>query len=671
MAPPFDLPWWLAEMGLERVFNSLLFGEGGIASVHDDFLLRLSTLLDRIRPSLSEELRGEILFRHWLYNGQRPDAIDEGYTAVLASASVSLRSWFESVRQSQTQIQEPAALSASDSRTAHWIAKRVNHFQRAHGIIPVVKDNAAFPVPFEISGTPAEICFIDENGGPIPDWEENAGHLWTTTASRRVQVFHPNGINLTGGSFALPLLLAIENHALREISPRSILATGAIGQTGIVDVEYYDLKRELANKLGVRLWIQPGHGPSQDDALFIAPGTAIQQALAAIRGAPQYQLLRSELGVPGASDSLLWLLERRRFDENDIVGVERCLRVLENAEDPRGIYKARLVEGRAHLAALYNHAGRTEDANRILTTMAGSANRSFLFQGRPMGKRVENLTDMGRLGEAREFGARFVQFVEAEDDETEAWRQLKLEAHGSFGGGALGHTALRTGNRILIQEGKAHLERCLEIAADLRELNRNSTEHFKSAARLLLWKVFFQPSCEVLNEIAEQEGQAVAEPDGSTVQFLRRYRFVLASRWILQGRDPADLNWNLETEWPLPELTHDFLRWVRASALRGLGALYATRAEIHRAEDCFREALDLLRNETGPVLAMVRWSVAAQAVWSLDAPGDEGLRVLQEDLGGVLQYLRADETGIQLASTLESCPEDRPALRDFLLQHPY
>jgi hypothetical protein len=68
---------------------------------------------------------------------------------------------------------------------------------------------------------------------------------------------------------------------------------------------------------------------------------------------------------------------------------------------------------------------------------------------------------------------------------------------------------------------------------------------------------------------------------------------------------------------------------------------------------------------------MVRWSVAAQAVWSLRDPGNEVLRVLREDLGCVLDYLRADETGVELARALEASPENKEELKKFLLQHPY
>jgi hypothetical protein len=657
-------------MSNSRVLNDLLFGGRGIAFVGDDDLLPTARLLDGMRPSLSAQIRGEVLLRQWLYNGDRPDVIQNGVNDVLASASASLRDWFKSIPQSQPRPLEAPALAGSEGQIAHWIVKRITQFQNAHGIIPVVQDNVAFPVPFEIADTRAEVCFTDENGRPIPGWETKAGHLWAPHAPRRIRVFHPNGRRLAGGSFALPVLLAIENDTSREMHPRSILATGAIDETGIVDVQYCDLKQELAKKLGVRIWIQPGYGSTRDDALFISPGTPIRKALRDIRDAPQYQLALNEIGVEKASDILRCLMSRSRFDENDIARVKRCINVLERAVDEK-LYRQRLVEGRAHLAALYNHSGRPADADRILSAMSESANRSLLFQGRPMGKRVENLTDMGRLRDAREFGARFVQFVEDHDDDTEAWNQMRLEAYGSFGGEALGHTALRTGCSNLIQEGKNHLERCLTIANDLRRLHPESIEHFKSAARLLLWRVFFQPGSEVFSEISEQERQAAAEPGMATVQFLRRYRFVMASRWILQGKDPAELSWNAETVWQLPEVTYDFLRWVRASALRGLGALYANLGESKRAEECFLEAIRLLLPEIGPVIVMVRWSVAAQAVWSLRDPGNEVLRVLREDLGCVLDYLRADETGVELARALEASPENKEEIKKFLLQHPY
>lgn len=214
-----------------------------------------------------QRVLGEMLFRCWLYEGGNcPSCVHSS----VERAPAELKAWVleailpaKKLKAEEDLFARRRAKSEKPCAAEHWMCRRILTFRRAEGIVAVVKNGEAYPIPFRVEACAGdENCFRDAAGSPVLEWEREAAAVWQVTARHSVIIdlnleAAAGAEALTGGSFGLPLLIASRYDNQRFFDPLSVLVTGTLRNGCVVPVESVQAKLHLAQRMGVGLFAAP------------------------------------------------------------------------------------------------------------------------------------------------------------------------------------------------------------------------------------------------------------------------------------------------------------------------------------------------------------------------------------------------------------------------------
>ncbi len=622
----------------------------------------LGQLVRHLPPAEGQFVAGELLFRLWLYRGECPEAITQGLLQLSPEIVSFVRGRVLPVRANAREEgvfcerrNELELAKKKPCGAENFFTKRVRIFRRAAGVIPVVGGDQknAFPIPFELqSDSHSERSVTDAWGNGIKIWEEGVRSLWTVVGKHRVLIPMDLGhagadLQLTGGSLALPVGIAVKQHFESGHDPLLVLATGAVVDGRLRRVAGVEAKEVLARKMGVRLWFVPGQegedGFGGELRRVSLPEETLEQVLERVHSQLQIEGL-AKLDVPRA----LRLLSRLRCQsatgrypvEFLIKRAERCLEVFTENNHPI-LQGDAIPETQILLAALENHAGRAGRAAEILEAVGKSMANDQRIGLKLIPHKVVSFSDMGRFDDAEMWGRKALEWS-LTLPEDRVGLEARIQASGSLGGDALLQKALRQNCAKLAEQSIELLKQNLEWAERL-SLYCSPAEHrddrnwaAMSASRVALWHAFFEPE-KIVEKVAEA-GDRIrlalghAPPMDSSHDYLRRTALLGGFRALLRGFHVSLGDWKLPS--------HEAPCWVKATALKYRAALYASRDDASSALRDFEDAYALLRLDRNPVIQVIAWSIAAQAVISLPEKEDADFQThLREDRQCVVNYL--------------------------------
>jgi hypothetical protein len=655
---------------------------------------RLVPLVHHLPAPEVELAGGELLFRWWLYRGGCPESIARGLPLLPSELVHFIK---EKVLPARENAGEEGVLAERRNALLDagrkpcgaevFFSKRVKTFRRAAGVIPVVGADRkhAFPIPFELQrDLHSERTVTDARGNGIQAWEEGVRPIWGTVGKHRVHIpmdlGHPGkDLQLAGGSLALPVGIAVRCHCESGHDPLLVLATGAVVDGRLSAVAGCEVKEALAQKMGARFWFAPGHGEEDGGGSATRrvhlPGDPLGSVLENVCARLEAEGL-ARLDVPGA----LRLLSRLRSHaatgrhpvEWLIRQAEKCLRVFREDNHPTLQCDA-IPETQILLAALENHAGRAHRAEDILKAVGDAMANDRRIGLKLLPYRVVSLSDMGRFDDAEMWGRKALQWALTLPENREGL-EARIQASGSLGGDALLQKALRQKRKDLSEESLRLLEQNRDWAIRLSSYC-SPTDHrddrnwaAMSASRVVLWHALFQPE-NIVERLAEAEDHirralGRSPPLDSSLDYLRRTAWLADFRVILKGCDAPDCARTLPSD--------DAPCWVKATALKYRAAIQAARHNFDSAYRDFAAAHGLLRLDRTPVIQLIGWSIAAQAVVSLPEQyaGDFHNR-LREDRQYVVDYLDGFGPSRGLARIFSQGQWQADHLREFQLGFAY
>jgi len=651
-------------MSTEHDYRILQRSPDNVGFISDSSLATFAPWNLPERQSLA--VAAELLFRfRWLYTPPPEPPVD--LAALCKGHGEDFFSKLPETRTAHTPSDFKA--DASDPPLVHLAKARIRSFIEADGIIPVIdRAKNAFPIPFRVQRDPHvanSVC--DSQQKPIAAWADAAEHLWKELGGRhRVTISLPlaNTLELEGGSFALPIALAIAlRRSAQPLQTLTVMATGAV-QNGVLSrVEGVEAKAALARKIGACLFIHPAlEQPAALEmaTLSIAADTPLKEVLENTR----HRL--EELGLdtlsPKTASELLSKIKAAvahgecPLDEA-VSTVERCVQTLQQTNNP--FLQTKIIEAKVLLASIHNHGGRSDEAMAILKTLDGESETGC----KVLSNLVVSLSDEGRFDEAVALGRQNLEFAKTLPERSRSDLVLRIEAAGSLGGDALLGAALRRNDPEMIAESRTHLTNVLHWSRQLADLPADKADGdqsnwtARSAARLALWTALFRPH---ESEQAFAENLQFIPQDDLSMHFLRRMRLLGKYRQLLL--DPAQPPAIGDCELPAPGKPH--LAWLLSTALKYRGAIRAAQGMQQEAVDDFAYAIRLLQRGTG-ILGLIRWSAAAQAVCSLsEARAEAFWPLVREERTVAVHYLKQFHPSSALCDSIDKDPT--PAhLREF------
>lgn len=602
---------------------------------------QLGRLVRHLPPAGVEFAAGELLFRLWLYRGECPETITEGLLQVSGDIVSFVKEKVlparADAREEDVFDQRRNALDLAKQKPCGaeaFFTKRVRIFRRAAGVIPVVGGDQknAFAIPFELKNdVHAEWTVTDARGNGIPIWEEGVRSLWTLVGKHRVLIpmdlGHPGAdLQLTGGSLALPVGIAVKHHLESGHDPLLVLSTGAMLDGRLRRVAGGEAKEALAQKMGARFWFVPGH-EGEDDVVGATrrvslPEEKFEEVLKRVYAHLQTEGM-AKLDVPGA----LRLLSRLRSQsatgrypvELLIKQAELCLEVFRQDNHPI-LQGDAIPETQILLAALENHAGRAGRAAEMLEAVGNSMANDQRIGLKLIPYKVVSFTDMGCFDDAEMWGRKALEWS-LTLPEDRVGLEARIQASGALGGDALLQKALRqncstlAGQSIELLKQNREWAETLSLYCARAEYRDDRNWAAMSASRVALWHAFFEPQniaakvAEARDRISRALARGNAPPRDSSQDYLLRTALLGGFRALLMKFDVSSGDWKL----PSDEAPH----WVKATALKYRAALHASRNDFPSALRDFQDAYALLRLDGTPLIQVIGWSIAAQAVVSL------------------------------------------------------
>jgi hypothetical protein len=240
------------------------------------------------------EVLGELLCRRWLYRGEEVPAVN---TAIEKLIPPALRPAYDEL--SLTPREKLAAQrelfrsprfdnDSFEQKAWRYLTERIDFCLDCDGFIPVAIADSAIALPFKVRNDLAARQIFGRDGKPVAGWIAETDRLWQSLGrSFAVQLGCSLGEQadrqvLRGGSFALPILLALARG--NEFPALDVLATGAVAASALQKVGSVDKKYELARRLGARLFVAPEGSRSEalPDTLILPLNEPIQDCLAKI-----------------------------------------------------------------------------------------------------------------------------------------------------------------------------------------------------------------------------------------------------------------------------------------------------------------------------------------------------------------------------------------------------
>ena len=282
-----------------RGLRDALYADAGSVSVLGDGSLRKLCLNlppePTSKPLIKAHVVAEVLLRRWLYTAEARGAFDDVVQSFFPGKLVHACDALPRPRECSSDIVRQEVAFERDSVQAQtWgiFLSRVQAFSDAHGLMPIIcSDGSAIAIPFSISGRGEAGCIADETGRIAKGWASEAEGLWRHLGEGcrvhlhcRLPAQDDSSASTTGGSFALPVFLALHRTELPDFPPLAVLSTGAISDGKIQTVKAINEKRELAKKLGVDLFIAPGNEQS-DRCLSLRARMPVEEAFREIKAA--------------------------------------------------------------------------------------------------------------------------------------------------------------------------------------------------------------------------------------------------------------------------------------------------------------------------------------------------------------------------------------------------
>ena len=582
---------------------------------------------------LAPWLIGEAMTRHWLYDNQ----VDAEHSPFLhGRCSSRFIRLFEEYRRAKRlsdgqkinwaeTTPKPPTGNPVERKAWEWMVERIRAFRDAHGVIAVVRTGSRMPkeaivLPFRIAPAEARPGTVrDQNGRTIGNWNAEI---------KRIQHLFPDGIPmvtvdcdcgtradlLEGGSLALAIATACwkRDGFLCDYDGLEMICTGSANFAGkLTEVGGKEAKRNLARRLGARLFVCPGDISADSGTLAIPTGTLIADCRDMIRRKLE------EVGVGKLDVFQAHTLVRQLTDEvhEGLVPLARALTRLERYEAVFSTEPASSLaeEGKIYALTLHgsiaNHYGNPQQGRfwtQKAAVFAHKAGQHELY-AHAMAGSVVSLTDLGLLDQAEKTGRALVKWIDKNMRASAISRlKAKMEAQGALGGQPLLQKALTESN--LKAQSLKHLQEALSKAKELRA----PKEIARDTVQIALWSALLEP-LKAGQEIAKAQAQLdkLGKQGKVSELFLRQYRFLAAYRMMLMGGDISD---DFE-DWPLP----DCGGWIRAVTLKYRGALLANIGKMSASDADFSESIAVLDVAAAPLLRFIGATVALQAATSLRA----------------------------------------------------
>lgn len=582
---------------------------------------------------LAPWLIGEAMTRLWLYDGQD---LPELSRFLLGRCLPKFIRAFENFQRTKRmpggpQINwpettpKPPTGNSVEQRAWEWMVERIQAFRAAHGVIAVVqagprKSQEAIAIPFRIApaeSRPGEVR--DQNGRTVGHW---------ISELNRIQHVFPDGVPmvtlscdcgsranlLEGGSLALAILVACwrQYGDLCDYDGLELICTGSADVAEkLTEVDGIEAKRDLARRLGARMFVCPG-GISSPGSLAIPIGTLISGCSGIIwRGLENAGI--GKLDVPQAH-TLIGQLTKEVHD--GLVPLSRASTRLERYESvfsanpdstiaKEGTIFAQLLHG-----SIANHSAKPQEGRHWMEKAAKFAHKvgQHELYAHAVASSVVSLTDLGLLDQAEMAGRKLVKWIENKMvGPAPSLIMAEMEAKGALGGQPLLQKAL------IDPSLKAESLKLMKDALSKAEEVRSPTEIARDAVQIALWHALLEP-VNAGPEIAKAQTQLdrLGKQGKVSELFLRQYRFLAVYRIMLRGAAASD-GFN---DWPLPD-GGVFGGWVRAVALKYRGALLAAAGKKSAAEKDFCESLEVLDVAEAPLFRFIGATVALQAAASL------------------------------------------------------
>lgn len=593
---------------------------GSLACMWDGELVKLLNERTGLPSDVITQTLGEALFRCWLYQAMPHEELAQQ----LRAASPEIHAHCS--RPPRGQARPPASLSEKDLPVWELALTRWRTFQAADGLIAIVPAVAeppeALAIPFRLlSGDelPHRVC--DLSDARLTQWEVVADELAGIMSERyaiRVEC-HLGSLaaQFEGGSFALPVWLswACREGRLPKFDPHQVFATGAITDGRIEAINGVAAKGVLAQRLGRKLFIAPGHVDAGESMLALRPGLALRECLGAVSSA----LLRQGLAPATAIRLLEEVKQLSECVHNGTILLSIADRQLKHLKDAAmrlpvaDRFRADCLQKIDILqSAIDNHEGRAS----IHSDVKVHEIKPPVEQVHARAREVVTLTDLGRLEEAAALGEELLSWSQSElpCDATDRQR-CQMVAAGVLGGQALLARAVR-GDDGCAGRSLELLQRALGIACALEAPG----EICRDASQVALWHALLQPEnaeTECARALQVMEEHAFEGEDEASRAFLACHRWLGGYRnWILHRRVPRPL-----PDWPLPE--NGYFPWLLGLALKYRATLRAALGDLAGAEEDFEVSITHLR-EGADLFGFLRATVQLQAAESLGAGSGNG-----------------------------------------------
>ena len=285
----------------------------------------------------------------------------------------------------------------------------LNTFLTCDGIILVVKNKIAYPVPFSLrnNGNLDKMIVNDIKNHKIKNWTKSLENLqqygvnsWNININ--VEDYEDS---LIGHSLDLPVLMAIEKKEGRlEYPPLDILATGSFALGGaITNVEQIKEKRVLADKLQSKIFFIPEQDEMKvsESTISIPKNMTIKESMGMINDKLNSTGL-SKLSWREAVEKLKNLENSVHFgvialEQSAIPKVERYEKIFEEKNKIEFLLQSKSLK-----ATIYCHLGRTDDSFKLseeCQSLAQRYKKDDIYINCAI-KQIVNLTDLGDFEQA-------------------------------------------------------------------------------------------------------------------------------------------------------------------------------------------------------------------------------------------------------------------------------
>ena len=505
---------------------------------------------------------------------------------------------------------------------------RAQIFLNADGIIPVVNQDEAFPLPFKLNRLESAKGGIRDTSGEIigkwtKDFLDMDAFFELKDTRVTVQCIAGNFRDLfEGASFGLPVLLAFSRWRgkMGDFSPLEVLATGVICRGHLKAVYDIDAKLRLATKMGVKLFIAPNI-VKNSNCLSLEAGVTASECINVINNV--FEIRKHSRLTPEIA--LIHIRNLKEEIHSGNVHFEECedrLKLYENIfhcnissdkyYSPEGIVLVNLVKG-----AMSNHCGNPSEGkryNRKAARLARRHNKNLLYI-RASSSAIVSLTDLCEFDEAEIEAENLLRNILRHPPENHEDRiRGERNAFGAIGAQVYLQKALIDPASEYKAKSKAFIEKSYELSKMLYKEESDRKDICRNAIQTFLWSTLLEPDN---TEIKYGEVLAVLQdyPAENKVgfgyftnhRFLGAYRLLLTKNKITPGFDKWDL--------PSDEVGAD--SWVRGLALKYRAALYAASGNFNNAIHNFEAALKTFEKLDNPLLRFFSGPLCLQAGDSL------------------------------------------------------